>query len=111
MGVFDRNSYGVYNDQDKFVKSKNYWNASSLKHQEFETRDEALRFARTGVAQLNGITENAIPSMQFAIIGDKKSKLFKVSYKNFLNSTIARVSRDLKFLLAFVFSSFFNYIL
>ena len=67
VGVFDRNSYGVYNDQDKFLKSKNYWNASSVKHQAFETRDEALRFARTGVAQLNGVTENTIPSMQFAI--------------------------------------------
>ena len=36
------------------------------KYQVFETRDEALKFARTGVAQLNGVTE-ATPFMQFAI--------------------------------------------
>ena len=36
------------------------------KYQVFETRDEVLKFARTGVAQLNGVTE-ATPFMQFAI--------------------------------------------
>ena len=50
VGVFDHIEYGVYNVQDKFLKSKNYWNASSVKHRGFETRDEALKFARTGVA-------------------------------------------------------------
>lgn len=63
-GIYDRVSYGVYDNYDKLLKSKTYWNASSVKQKEFETHDAALRFARTGVAQLNGIPENSIPSMK-----------------------------------------------
>lgn len=64
IGVFDNVSYGVYDDYDKFLKSKTYWHASSVNQKEFETHDAALRFARTGVAQLNGIPENSIPPMK-----------------------------------------------
>ncbi len=64
VGVYDQTSYGVYDDPNKLQKSKGYWNASSLVNREFELYDDALKFARNGVAQLKGVSANSIPEMQ-----------------------------------------------
>ena len=67
IGIYDKTAYGVYDDQSKFQKSQTYWHSSSVNKQEFSTYDEALVFARKGVALLNGISENAVPDLQHSI--------------------------------------------
>lgn len=67
LGIFDKSSYGVYDDTDKFLSSKKYWDSPSVKQQEFSSYDEALLFARNGVAHLNGIPANTVTDMQYPL--------------------------------------------
>lgn len=67
LGVFDKSSYGVYDDDNKFSNSKKYWHSESLRQQEFSTYNEALHFAKSGVASLKGISETTVPPMQTSV--------------------------------------------
>ena len=67
LSIFDRFSYGVYNDNEKFLASRKYWDSSSVKQQEFSSYDEALLFARNGVAHLKGIPENTVTAMLYPL--------------------------------------------
>ena len=67
LSIFDRFSYGVYNDNEKFLASRKYWDSASAKQQEFLSYDEALLFARNGVARLKGIPENTVTAMLYPL--------------------------------------------
>ena len=63
MGIYDDESYGVYNSTEKYEKSAMYWHTNSVRHQIFRTYDEAIAYAKNGVAALNGIDESELPPM------------------------------------------------
>lgn len=67
IGVYDCKAYGVYQDMAKWEASLRFWDKNTLAYQEFNTYDDALYFARQGVAALRGVLENQVPPMQNAI--------------------------------------------
>ena len=75
LGVYDRYSYGVYHTPLKFEASKPFWDAASCQTQSFGSYDEALAFARQGVAQLNQIPVDNSPLMQYPV--DWRERIFQ----------------------------------
>lgn len=67
LGVFDQNSYGVYQNPQKYEESKPFWNTASCRQQTFDTYEEALAFARQGVAELTQMPVECVPPMQHQI--------------------------------------------
>ena len=67
IGIFDRKAYGVYQSPQKLDASKQHWDAATCRKKPFPTYQEALSFARQGVAILNKIAVERIPSMQHPI--------------------------------------------
>lgn len=65
LGVFDQNSYGVYQNPQKYEESKPFWNTASCRQKVFGTYDEALAFARQGVAELTQMPVESVPPMQY----------------------------------------------
>ena len=66
-GIFDAAAYGVYDDNDKLQKSKQYWHSNNVESQEFASYDEALHFAKAGIASLKGINEKDVPPMKTSV--------------------------------------------
>lgn len=63
-GVFDDSAYGVYDSFDKFQNSSRYWHNETTQIKEFESYDDALAFARNGLAGILGITPENIPHLR-----------------------------------------------
>ena len=63
LGIYDNNAYGVYTDVDKYRASVPFWKDASM--QEFSSYDEAVHFARVGVATLRGVPVSTIPALKY----------------------------------------------
>ena len=63
LGVFDRYAYGVYDDQGKFNNSSRFWDVTTLSSCSFGSYDEALNYARHGVANSQGVTVEDLPPL------------------------------------------------
>lgn len=66
LGVYDDEAYGVYNNVEKYNKSEIFWHVGSQCKQTFATYDEALDFARNGVASFNHIDVKDVPPLKTA---------------------------------------------
>jgi len=64
IGIYDRSGYGVYNDQRMLEDSQTYWNKDTMQMQRYKTYDEALKYARGGIAMLSHVAIEVIPSLQ-----------------------------------------------
>ena len=64
LGVYDDSAYGVYSSAERYESSRIYWHDDSLHKQVFLIYEDALGFARAGVALLNGLAEKDIPPMK-----------------------------------------------
>ena len=66
-GVFDNLAYGVYDSMEKLQVALCYWNREMMGVQSFGSYNEALAYARKGVADCTGIPESNIPKMKYAV--------------------------------------------
>lgn len=67
IGIYDNSGYGIYCDLQKLEASKQYWNETSTRYCEFSSYEEALAFAKNGVATYMGVPTHTIPDPQYAI--------------------------------------------
>jgi len=63
LGAYDRFAYGVYDDEEKYGSSVRFWDPATLSTCAFSNRDEALAYARNGVAGYKGVPVESIPPM------------------------------------------------
>ena len=75
LGVYDRYAYGVYHTPQKYEASKPFWDAASCQQQDFGSYEEALAFARQGVAALNHMSVDSVPAMQYTV--DWRERIFQ----------------------------------
>lgn len=67
LGIFDKQSYGVYDNHWALENSEQYWHKETLKMEKFSTREEALFYARNGVAILRHVDVGDLQEMQHPI--------------------------------------------
>ena len=80
IGIYDDSGYGVYCDLQKLEASRPYWKAEATRYCEFSSYEEALAFAKNGVATYMGIPVHAIPNPTHSI--DWRQIVQKVTYGN-----------------------------
>lgn len=66
-GVYDDVSYGVYQDRKKLETSERFWHRDHLCWQTFPSYEEALQYARKGIADIKVVSVDMIPPMQYSI--------------------------------------------
>lgn len=64
IGVYDSEAYGVYTDVGRYQSSLRYWK-QPITTQTFASYDEALCFARDGVANALGIAASEVTPMEY----------------------------------------------
>lgn len=64
-GVYNHNAYGVYDEPAQLDASLQYISGYSI--MTFETYEDALHFAKSGIANVRGISVNDIPKMKYRI--------------------------------------------
>ncbi|WP_029541562.1 hypothetical protein [Selenomonas sp. AB3002] len=60
LGVYDHYAYGVYDDEAKYSNSLAHWHGATLNTSVFPSYEEALSYARNGVAASRGVDVGSI---------------------------------------------------
>lgn len=63
-GIYDDASYGVYQNRKKLEASERFWHKDTLRWRTFPSYDEALEYARKGIAEFKGVPVDVIAPMQ-----------------------------------------------
>lgn len=64
IGVYDQYSYGVYDDEIAYDSAHKYFHKDSIGFGTFLSYEEAVAFAKSGVAKLRNIVFEEVPDLE-----------------------------------------------